>query len=88
MNSPKALFLEIPGNGFKYCILKDINKTNWPIHIINPDKNALNGKLSRIKHRKTTCITPIITKNRQNISINFNFGYLSSASQYDFIDTL
>lgn len=88
MNSPKALFLEMPGKLLDSCNLKLINKTNCPTQIMKPAKNALKGKLSRIKITNVNWINPNNTKKKQNVSISFSLGFLSIWAKYALLEVL
>lgn len=88
MNSPKALFFGIPGKLSHNCNLKLTNKTNCPTQMMKPDKNALKGKLSRIKTMNANWIIPSKTKKKQNISISFSLGFFSIWAKYAFLEVL
>lgn len=88
INSAKALFLEMPGKLLHNCNHKLINRTNCPTQIMNPAKNALNGKLSRIKIMNVHWITPNNTKKKQNVSISFSLGYFSIWAKYALLEVL
>ncbi|CAY86388.1 hypothetical protein WN66_05933 [Saccharomyces cerevisiae] len=88
INSAKALFLEMPGKLLHNCNRKLINRTNCPTQIMNPAKNALNGKLSRIKIMNVHWITPNNTKKKQNVSISFSLGYFSIWAKYALLEVL